>query len=73
MRFSYIKNEEILKGISLNVKPGETVAIVGATGAGKTTIINLINRFYDINAGSIEIKPRNIDPGKVILDNTVSI
>ena len=53
VRFSYIKDEEVLKGISLQVEKGQTVAIVGATGAGKSTIINLINRFYEINAGEI--------------------
>ena len=53
VRFSYIKGEEILKGISFNVKKGDTVAIVGATGAGKSTIINLINRFYEIDSGTI--------------------
>ena len=55
VRFSYVKDEEVLKGISLNVKAGETVAIVGATGAGKSTIINLLNRFYEINSGTIKI------------------
>ena len=55
VHFSYVKGEEVLKGISLDVKPGETVAIVGATGAGKSTIINLINRFYEIDAGLIAI------------------
>ncbi len=53
--FSYIKNEEVLKGISFSVEKGQTVAIVGATGAGKSTIINLINRFYEINSGTISI------------------
>jgi subfamily B ATP-binding cassette protein MsbA len=53
VRFSYIKDEEVLKGISLEVKSGQTVAIVGATGAGKSTIINLINRFYEIDSGTI--------------------
>ena len=53
--FSYLKDEKILKGISFNVKQGETIAIVGATGAGKSTIINLINRFYDIDSGTIMI------------------
>ena len=53
VRFSYIKDEEVLKGISFDVKQGETVAIVGATGAGKSTIINLINRFYEIDSGEI--------------------
>jgi len=60
VRFSYIKDEEVLKGISFNVKEGETVAIVGATGAGKSTIINLLNRFYDINSGTIEVDGVNI-------------
>lgn len=58
--FSYIENETVLKGISLNVEAGQTVAIVGATGAGKSTIINLLNRFYDINKGSIAIDGTNI-------------
>ena len=55
VRFSYVPDEEVLKGISLDVKSGQTIAIVGATGAGKSTIINLINRFYEINSGSITI------------------
>jgi subfamily B ATP-binding cassette protein MsbA len=53
VRFSYIKEEEVLKGISFQVEKGQTVAIVGATGAGKSTIINLINRFYEIDSGQI--------------------
>lgn len=60
VHFSYIENEEVIKGISFNVNRGETVAIVGATGAGKSTIINLLNRFYDINAGIIQIDGINI-------------
>ena len=55
VHFSYIKGEEILKGISFNVEKGQTVAIVGATGAGKSTIINLISRFYEIDSGFIAI------------------
>lgn len=55
VRFSYIEDEEILKGISFSVEKGQTVAIVGATGAGKSTIINLISRFYEINSGEISI------------------
>ncbi len=51
--FSYVKDEAVLKGISFNVKQGETIAIVGATGAGKSTIINLLNRFYEIDNGEI--------------------
>ena len=61
VRFSYIDNEEVLKGINLTVKSGETVAIVGATGAGKSTIINLLNRFYEINSGAIYIDDQNIN------------
>tara|TARA_R110000787_G_scaffold12665_2_gene40684 strand:+ start:9291 stop:11057 length:1767 start_codon:yes stop_codon:yes gene_type:complete len=55
VRFSYIKGEEVLKGVSLEVKKGQTIAIVGATGAGKSTIINLINRFYEIDSGVISV------------------
>ena len=53
VQFSYVASEPVLKGISFRVEPGKTVAIVGATGAGKSTIINLINRFYDIDKGQI--------------------
>ncbi|WP_430928463.1 ABC transporter ATP-binding protein [Polaribacter marinivivus] len=55
VRFSYVADEEVLKGINLEVKSGQTIAIVGATGAGKSTIINLINRFYEIDSGSIYV------------------
>ncbi len=51
--FAYKDEDYILKDISLSVKPGETIALVGATGAGKSSIINLLNRFYDINKGRI--------------------
>ncbi|MEO0526248.1 MAG: ABC transporter ATP-binding protein [Bacteroidota bacterium] len=53
VRFGYVQDEEVLHGISFEVKKGETIAIVGATGAGKSTIINLLNRFYEINSGTI--------------------
>jgi ATP-binding cassette subfamily B multidrug efflux pump len=61
VRFSYIKNEEVLKGVSFDVKSGQTIAIVGATGAGKSTIINLINRFYEIDKGTISIDGTSVD------------
>ena len=51
--FGYPKQKEILKDINLFAKPGQKIAFVGSTGAGKTTITNLINRFYDIHSGSI--------------------
>lgn len=53
--FSYNKKEELIKDWSLDVKSGQTVAIVGPTGAGKTTIVNLLMRFYEIDAGNIKI------------------
>ncbi|MCH2489577.1 MAG: ABC transporter ATP-binding protein/permease [Flavobacteriales bacterium] len=55
VRFGYNEDEAVIKGISFAVHPGETVAIVGATGAGKSTIINLLSRFYEINSGEILI------------------
>jgi len=58
--FSYLKEEQVLNGITFEVKQGETIAIVGATGAGKSTIINLINRFYDVDSGTITIDGTSI-------------
>lgn len=60
VRFEYVKDEEILHGISFEAKQGEKIAIVGATGAGKSTIINLLNRFYDIKSGAIYIDNQDI-------------
>jgi len=65
VHFSYVDDEEVLKGISFNVKSGQTIAIVGATGAGKSTIINLLNRFYDIQKGRITVD--NLDIKDVTL------
>lgn len=53
--FAYNDASYVLKDINLEIKPGETIALVGATGAGKSSIINLLNRFYEINRGSIKI------------------
>jgi subfamily B ATP-binding cassette protein MsbA len=53
--FSYIQGERIINDISLEIKSGETIALVGATGAGKSTIINLISRFYEFDSGDITI------------------
>ena len=67
VKFSYIEGEEVLKGISFEVKQGQTIAIVGATGAGKSTIVNLLNRFYDIDSGTISID--GIDIKDLSLEN----
>ena len=61
VRFGYIPEEEVIKGIDLEVKAGQTIAIVGSTGAGKSTIINLLNRFYEIKSGTICIDHQNIE------------
>lgn len=60
VHFAYDEKQEVLKGISFKVNPGETVAIVGATGAGKSTIISLITRLYDINSGRILLDDADI-------------
>lgn len=53
--FSYLNNQEVLKGISFLVHPGETIAIVGETGSGKSTIVNLLSRLYNVQSGKIYI------------------
>ncbi|OQC10987.1 MAG: putative ABC transporter ATP-binding protein [Tenericutes bacterium ADurb.Bin087] len=58
--FSYKADVELIKNMNLHVKPGDTIAIVGPTGAGKTTLVNLIMRFYEINAGSITLDGTDI-------------
>ena len=74
LHFSYLPGEPVLKGISLTVNPGETVAIVGATGAGKSTLINLITRFYEFEKGDIKIDGTSIrDYPLAALRNQVSL
>ena len=58
--FAYVDEDYVLKNINFEVKPGQTVALVGATGAGKSSIINLLSRFYEINKGSITIDGTDI-------------
>ena len=52
VRFSYVENEVVLKGINLTVEPGQTIAVVGPTGAGKTSIVSLLSRFYEVEEGN---------------------
>ena len=74
LHFSYLPGEPVLKGITLTVNPGETVAIVGATGAGKSTLINLITRFYEFEKGDIKIDVTSIrDYPLASLRNQVSL
>ena len=60
LKFSYLPGEEVIKGIDLEIKPGEKIAIVGATGAGKSTLINLLSRFYEFENGQIRLDDRSI-------------
>ncbi len=59
VEFSYVPERELIKDLNLSVKPGQKIAIVGPTGCGKTTIINLLMRFYDVSAGEIDVE--NVD------------
>ncbi len=59
--FSYVDNQEVLNSISFKINPGESFAIVGPTGSGKTTITNLITKFYEINTGNILIDGKDLD------------
>ncbi len=78
--FSYVKGEQVLKDFDLSVKRGQRIAIVGATGSGKTTIVNLLTRFYEIDAGVIRVDgvdirdiPKNVLRGAIaiVLQDTV--
>ena len=60
IHFGYQADEPVLKGLNLTVKPGQKIAIVGATGSGKTTIVNLLTRFYELDSGSITIDGTDI-------------
>jgi len=60
VRFSYRAGEEILKGVSFHVPPGQTVALVGATGAGKSTILNVLLRFYDVTSGRVLVDGEDV-------------
>ena len=64
--FSYIQNQDVLRGFSINVKPGEKIAIVGPTGAGKTSVINLLSRLYEFQSGHIEIDNISIKDIKLV-------
>ena len=63
--FSYTENEKVIKNLSFTINNGEKIAIVGSTGSGKTTIVNLISRFYDVQNGSIFIGNHNIKDYKL--------
>lgn len=62
--FSYTPNKKLIQNVSLNIKSGQKVAIVGPTGCGKTTLINLLMRFYDVNSGAIIVDGQNISDVK---------
>ena len=60
VNFSYTEGTEVLRDFTLTVPSGKKVALVGATGSGKTTVVNLLERFYDVNGGTISINGRNV-------------
>ena len=61
VNFSYVENKKLIENFNLSVQPGQRVAIVGPTGCGKTTLINLLMRFYDVNSGSILLDDKDYD------------
>lgn len=74
VNFSYIEGQRVLKDFTLSIKKGQKIALVGATGSGKTTVVNLLMRFYDVDSGSITIDGVNInDIKKQNLRNTIAI
>ena len=60
VRFSYTEDQKLIENFNLSVKPGQKIAIVGPTGCGKTTLINLLMRFYDVNSGEIKVSGKRI-------------
>lgn len=60
VNFSYIKNQKLIQNLNLRAKPGQRIAIVGPTGCGKTTLINLLMRFYDVDSGAVEVDGKDI-------------
>ena len=74
IEFAYEKDEPVLKGLDLSVEPGQKIAIVGATGSGKTTIVNLLTRFYELDGGRITVDGVNItDIPKDTLRRSIAI
>lgn len=74
INFSYVEGQPVLKDFTLSVKPGQKIALVGATGSGKTTVVNLLMRFYDVDSGEILLDGVNInDIPKDDLRNTIAI
>ena len=72
--FGYVDNQKVLKDFTLSVKPGQKIALVGATGSGKTTVVNLLMRFYDVDSGEILLDGVNVnDIPKDDLRNTIAI
>lgn len=67
VEFGYLPDIPVIKGMSLEARPGHTIALVGPTGAGKTTMINLLSRFYDVESGKISID--NVDIRKIKIDS----